>query len=68
MIWVYDFVVCYFGDKIVEMDKVKLKFQEVFFNVWKGFVENDSFNCLVLVVGLNWWEVVMLWVYVKYFK
>ncbi|MGB3619891.1 MAG: NAD-glutamate dehydrogenase, partial [Ketobacter sp.] len=67
-IWVYDFAVRYSGDKIVEMDKVKLKFQEAFLNAWKGFAENDSFNRLVLAVGLNWREVAMLRAYAKYFK
>lgn len=67
-IWVYDFSVRYSGDAIVEIEKVKRKFQEAFLNTWRGMAEDDSFNRLVLSVGLDWREVAMLRAYARYFK
>lgn len=48
---------------VVSVDEV---FGEIFVCVWYGDVENDGFNCLVLVVGLYWCQVVMLCGYCKY--
>lgn len=67
-IWVYDFSVRYSGDKIIELDQVKKQFQEAFYQIWNGAAENDSFNRLVLAVGLGWRSVAMLRAYAKYFK
>ncbi|RLT93507.1 NAD-glutamate dehydrogenase [Ketobacter sp.] len=67
-IWVYDFNVRYFGDAVIEIEKVKHKFQEAFLSTWRGFAEDDSFNRLVLSVGLSWRQVAMLRAYARYFK
>ena len=67
-VWAYDFGVRYGTDKVVELDKVKQKFQDAFYQIWKGNAENDSFNRLILGVGLSWREVAMLRTYARYFK
>ncbi|HAG92730.1 MAG TPA: NAD-glutamate dehydrogenase [Gammaproteobacteria bacterium] len=67
-IWVYDFSVRYFGEAIIEIDKIKGKFQDAFLSTWQGLAEDDSFNRLVLSVGLSWREVAMLRAYARYFK
>lgn len=67
-IWVYDFSVRHYGDKLVEVEKIKQKFQQAFINTWNGLAEDDSFNRLILAVGLDWREVAMLRAYSKYFK
>ncbi|MCP5019564.1 MAG: NAD-glutamate dehydrogenase [Ketobacter sp.] len=67
-IWVYDFSVRYFGDAIIDIEKIKSKFQDAFLNTWRGMAEDDSFNRLVLSVGLDWREVAMLRAYARYFK
>jgi len=67
-IWVYDFSVRYFGDAIIDVEKMKSKFQDAFISTWYGLAENDSFNRLVLSVGLDWREVAMLRAYARYFK
>lgn len=67
-IWIYDFNVRYGGTPLTDLDNVKEKLQEAFDQVWHGHAENDSFNRLVLAVGLNWREVAMLRAYAKYFK
>ncbi len=48
--------------------KVANKFQEAFQRTWYGQAENDRFNRLVLVSGLNWRQVSMLRAYSRYMK
>ena len=67
-VWVYDFSVRYVGEKVVDLERVKRKFQEAFLHTWQGFAEDDSFNRLVLSVELDWREVAVLRAYAKYFK
>lgn len=67
-VWVYDFSVRYDSDSVIELEKVKQKFQDAFIQTWNGAAEDDSFNRLVLSVGLEWREVAMLRAYAKYIK
>ncbi|PCJ31541.1 MAG: hypothetical protein COA99_17105 [Moraxellaceae bacterium] len=68
MVWIYDFSVRYNGGTIIELDKVKTQFQEAFYQIWAGAAENDSFNQLVLAVGLGWRSVALLRAYARFFK
>ena len=43
-------------------------FQESFLAVWRGHVESDGFNRLVLAAGLNWRQVSVLRAYAKYLR
>ena len=36
--------------------------------LWRGDVEQDGFNALVLRAGLNWWQVTILRAYAKYLR
>ncbi|MCG8668947.1 MAG: NAD-glutamate dehydrogenase [Pseudomonadales bacterium] len=67
-IWIYEFSVRYSGEHITDLEAVKEKLQNAFDQVWNGHAENDSFNRLVLAVGLDWREVAVLRAYAKYFK
>ncbi|HVK98436.1 MAG TPA: NAD-glutamate dehydrogenase, partial [Dongiaceae bacterium] len=67
-VWIYDFSVRCNSEKSIELEKVKQKFQEAFIQTWNGAAEDDSFNRLVLAVGLAWREVAVLRAYAKYFK
>ena len=68
-IWIYEFSVRYSGTlPLNDLDAVKNNLQVAFDQVWHGHAENDSFNRLVLAVGLDWREVAMLRAYAKYFK
>ncbi|WP_252021807.1 NAD-glutamate dehydrogenase domain-containing protein [Endozoicomonas sp. SCSIO W0465] len=42
------------------------QFQEVFIRTWKGEMENDGFNGLVVSAGLNWEQVVLIRALSKY--
>lgn len=67
-VWIYDFSVRYDGESTIELEKIKQKFQQAFIQTWNGAAEDDSFNRLVLSVGLEWREVAVLRAYAKYFK
>ena len=48
--------------------KVAAKFQEAFSRTWYGDAENDRFNLLVLVAGMDWRQVSMFRAYARYMK
>ncbi|HET6753128.1 MAG TPA: NAD-glutamate dehydrogenase [Jiangellaceae bacterium] len=64
--WIYDFgVQCEeFGD----LDLTAPLFQEAFARVWRGDMENDGFNRLVLLARLPWRDVTVLRAYTKYLR
>ncbi len=43
-------------------------FQEAFIETWRGRVENDGFNRLILCAGLNWREAALLRAYGRYIR
>ena len=47
---------------------IKERLQTVFAKVWFNETENDGFNKLVLIIGLDWHQVSALRAYAKYFK
>ena len=50
----------------VELDRIRIPFQEVFAQVWAERLENDGFNRLVLAAGLDARQIAMLRAYCKY--
>ncbi|HTT10290.1 MAG TPA: NAD-glutamate dehydrogenase [Burkholderiaceae bacterium] len=52
----------------VDFDAVARQFEDTFARVFRGEVENDDFNRLVLRAGLNADEIVMLRAYAKYLR
>jgi glutamate dehydrogenase len=52
----------------VDFDALARNFEDTFARVFRGEVENDDFNRLVLRAGLNADEIVMLRAYAKYLK
>ena len=50
----------------VDVDATRENFHDVFGRVWRGEVESDGFNELVLQAGLSWRGVVILRAYCKY--
>ena len=49
-------------------EQVKEIFQDAFDKAWRGAVENDGFNRLVLRAGLTWREISVLRAYCKYLR
>ncbi|MGH2375006.1 MAG: NAD-glutamate dehydrogenase, partial [bacterium] len=67
--WIYDFSLgTAAGDSGLVAAEVKEIFQDAFARVWRGEIENDGFNRLVLRAGLTWREVTILRAYCKYLR
>ena len=67
-IYVHDFGMSHTGDLQFEVARVKPNFEEAFARAWRGEVENDDFNRLVLRANLSWREVTILRAYSKYLR
>ncbi|MET7329343.1 NAD-glutamate dehydrogenase [Nonomuraea sp. NPDC005650] len=66
--WIYDFGLRYTPTEEVGRDDFKRLFQEGLGALWKGQVEADDFNSLILSAGLTWEQVEILRVYAKYLR
>ncbi len=64
--WMHDFGMRPTGTVDVKLDKVGPTFQETFELIWKGEIENDGFNCMVLFAGLSSRQILVLRAYCKY--
>jgi glutamate dehydrogenase len=64
----HDFGMLVPGREEVDVESVRADFQEAFLRTWRGDLENDDFNKLVLLAGLDWREVSVLRAYAKYMK
>jgi len=50
------------------LEAVKPKFEEAFRRAWKGDMEDDGFNRLVIRAGLDWEDIVVLRAYTKFLR
>jgi glutamate dehydrogenase len=66
--WIYDFGVRSLEPIDLSSDAVRARFQEAFVQIWRGEVDNDAFNRLVLQAGLSVREVIVLRAYAKYLR
>ena len=67
-VWIHDFGLSYGAAEDLAIDKIRPLFQDAFIRVWRNELENDEFNRLILLAGLNWREVSMLRAYSRYMK
>ena len=67
-VWIYDFGLTYEGEGDLEADGVREGFQDAFLRAWRGEVESDGYNRLVLGAGLTWREVTVLRAIAKYLR
>ncbi|MCP0913715.1 MULTISPECIES: NAD-glutamate dehydrogenase [Legionella] len=65
MVWIKDFHLEYKEGKL-ELEKVKVLFEDAFAKVYFNLAENDGFNKLILGASLSWQEVIILRAYAKY--
>jgi glutamate dehydrogenase len=67
-VWIYDFGLdCGEGVEF-QTDHVRQVFQDAFAQVWRGAIENDGFNRLVLSAELTWREIALLRAIAKYLR
>ncbi|MDP8948083.1 MAG: NAD-glutamate dehydrogenase [Actinomycetota bacterium] len=66
--WVYDFGLVHGAQEELQTGEVKEIFQDAFARAWRGTVENDGFNHLVLRARLTWREITVLRAYCKYLR
>ena len=64
--WFHDFGVRPTDPIDVRLEKIRPDFQEMFEGIWRGDIENDGFNQLVLRAGLNARQILVLRAYCKY--
>src|SRR6266545_4517333 len=67
-IWIYDFGLDYGPDVEFQADRVRQIFQDAFARAWRGAVETDGFNRLVLGAELSWQEGALLRAIAKYLR
>ncbi|MGI5283746.1 NAD-glutamate dehydrogenase [Nonomuraea polychroma] len=66
--WIYDFGLRYTPSDELDRNDFKRFFQNGLTALWKGRVQADNFNALILRAGLTWEQVEILRVYAKYLR
>ena len=64
--WVQDFSIAPCSTLNLDDSWLREQFQEVFVRTWRGELENDGFNGLVVSAGLHWQQIVLLRALAKY--
>jgi glutamate dehydrogenase len=67
-VWIYDFGLRHEQHPDLDIDGMRGRFQEAFAMVWRGELENDGLNRLVLRAGLRGREVAVVRAYAKYLR
>jgi glutamate dehydrogenase len=67
-VWIYDFGLVHAAQGELQTGEVKEIFQDAFAQAWRGQIENDGFNRLVLAARLTWRQVTVLRAYCKYLR
>src|SRR5919107_192842 len=67
-VWIYDFGLRHEQVTDLDTDGMRERFQEAFAMVWRGDLENDGLNRLVLRAGLRGREVAVVRAYAKYLR
>ncbi|MDD7805150.1 MAG: NAD-glutamate dehydrogenase [Endozoicomonas sp. (ex Botrylloides leachii)] len=64
--WVHDFSIEPNPNLNLDDSSLREQFQDVFTRTWKGQLENDGFNALVVNAGLNWKQITLIRALAKY--
>src|SRR3954467_3081664 len=67
-VWIYDFGLRHEQLTDLDTEGMRERFQEAFAMVWRGDLENDGLNRLVLRAGLRGREVAVVRAYAKYLR
>ncbi len=66
--WMYDFEIARQDSREFDIAAAAENFQSTFTQAWRGTIENDGFNQLTLLAGLNWKAISLLRAYFRYLK
>ncbi|GII82792.1 NAD-glutamate dehydrogenase [Sphaerisporangium siamense] len=66
--WIYDFGLRCPLTEDLGLEDFKRLFQDAFAALWRGEIESDGFNGLVLAAGLTWEQAQILRMYAKYLR
>jgi glutamate dehydrogenase len=58
--WIYDFGLTHPGRDELDTDEIRDAFEDALLRAWRGAVESDGYNRLVLAAGLTWREITVL--------
>ncbi|HZO23789.1 MAG TPA: NAD-glutamate dehydrogenase [Steroidobacteraceae bacterium] len=64
--WIQDFELEHRDRLLIDIARVENPFKDAFLAAWRGEVENDGFNRLLIVAGLTAREIVVLRAYCRY--
>jgi glutamate dehydrogenase len=67
-LWIRDFRMASVGGLAIDLETVREAFHQTFESVWRGLIENDGFNKLVLLAGMMAREVMILRALCKYLR
>ncbi len=67
-VWVDDFGMSVPGRDEIDVERLRGPFQDCFLATWRGLNENDDFNRLVMLAGLDWRQVTILRAYARHMK
>jgi glutamate dehydrogenase len=67
-VWIYDFGLVHRGEGDPDAEGVRGAFHEAFLRAWRGEVENDGYNRLVLGAGLGWREITVVRAVARYLR
>ncbi len=65
--WIYDFGLAP-SVGVVDVAAAGARFEAAFTAAWRGAIEDDGFNRLVLLAGLEWPDIVVLRAYARYLR
>jgi glutamate dehydrogenase len=66
--WLHEFSLLHQEKRELDLTQLKERFHATFERIWRGEVENDGFNRLVLRAGFSWREIVVFRAYCKYLR
>ena len=67
-VWIHDFELSARDGRAIDFDAVRDPFHEGFARIWRGDMENDGFNRLVVTARMGWRQVAVLRAYCKYLR
>lgn len=67
-VWIHDFSLQSFSGDVVDIQRLKPVFEELFRKIWFGEAENDGFNKLLLAAYLGWRDIAILRTYARYMQ